>query len=77
VRTAGFEARPWADLLAEYRDVREATLGLLHTFTAEAWVRRGTVNGYGASVRGLAFHVVGHELHHLRVIAAKYLPGRP
>lgn len=73
VRTAGFEARAWADLLAEYRSVREGTLGLLGTFTAEAWVRRGTVNGYGASVRGLAFHAVGHELHHLRVIEAKYL----
>ncbi len=77
VRCAGFEARAWADLLAEYRSVREGTLGLLRTFTPEAWRRHGTVNGYGASVRGLAFHVVGHELHHLRVIEAKYLPGRP
>ena len=77
VRGAGFEARAWADLLSEYRGVREGTLGLLRTFTPEAWLRRGTVNGYGASVRGLAFHVVGHELHHLRVIRAKYLPALP
>jgi hypothetical protein len=26
-----------------------------------------------ASVRGLAFHIGGHELHHLRMLHAKYL----
>jgi hypothetical protein len=31
------------------------------------------VNGYEASVRGLAFHIAGHELHHLRVLRERYL----
>jgi hypothetical protein len=73
VRFAGFETRSWADLLAEYRIVRESTLALFRTFTPEAWLRRGNVNGYDASVRGLAFHIAGHELHHLRIVREKYL----
>jgi uncharacterized damage-inducible protein DinB len=74
MRDAGFESRTLADLAAEYAAVRAATLSLLGSMTAEGWRRRGVVNGYEASVRGLAFHVAGHELHHLRILRDKYLP---
>lgn len=76
-RGAGFEARQLADLLAEYRAVRQATIALLTGLPADAWRRRGMVNGYGASVRGLAFHIAGHELHHLRILRGKYLSRLP
>jgi hypothetical protein len=72
--TAGFEQRPLASLLAEYRSVRQASLTLFAGFPVAAWLRRGTVSGYQASVRGLAFHIVAHELHHLRVLRERYLP---
>jgi uncharacterized protein YciI len=73
VECAGFERRSFADLLAEYREVREGAIRLFSTFSREAWLRRGLVNGYAASARGLAFHVAGHELHHLRIVREKYL----
>ncbi len=73
VENAGFESRSFADLLAEYRAVREAAIRLFATFTRDAWLRRGTVNGYTASARGLAFHIAGHELHHLRIVRERYL----
>ena len=73
VQFAGFETRRWEDLLTEYRIVRDATLALFSTFSPEAWLRRGNVNGYDASVRGLAFHLAGHELHHLRLVRERYL----
>ena len=73
VAGAGFEQRSLAGLLGEYRAVRQATLELFSGFPAEAWGRRGAVNGYTASVRGLAFHIAGHELHHLDVLREKYL----
>lgn len=73
------EARRWEDLLEEYRAVRAATLALLRSLPAEAWIRAGEVNGYRATPRGLAFHIAGHELRHLRLIRERYLPlaGRP
>lgn len=73
MRFAGFQSRSWPDLLDEFRAVREATLLLLETLAPDAWTRTGNVNGYDASVRGLAFHVAGHELHHLRTVREKYL----
>jgi hypothetical protein len=74
VASAGFEQRPLASLGAEYAIVRSASTALYASMTDEQSVRRGIVNGYEASPRGLAFHVAGHELHHLRTIATKYLP---
>jgi uncharacterized damage-inducible protein DinB len=73
VYQAGFEDRPWAELLAEYLSVREATLTFFQGISDEAWLRRGTVTDYTASVRGLAFHIAAHELHHLRVLQERYL----
>ncbi|HEU5217837.1 MAG TPA: DinB family protein, partial [Gemmatimonadales bacterium] len=48
VGAAGFEGRPWADLLADYRAVRKASLSLFRGLDADAWLRRGTVNQYSA-----------------------------
>lgn len=68
------EQRQWSTLLADYAAVRNATLTLLEGLPADAWMYRGTVNGYEASVRGLAFHIAGHELRHLRAIESLYWP---
>lgn len=73
---ANFEERPLRDLLREYAIVRAATIALFASLTDEAWLRRGTVAGYTASVRGLAFHIAGHELHHLAVLRERYLRDR-
>lgn len=70
--TAGFEARELADLLAEYEVVRAGTVAFLRGLPAAAWDHRGTVNGYSATVRGLAFQVLAHERHHLRFLEARY-----
>jgi hypothetical protein len=72
VESAGFEARLVTQLTAEYCSVRRATLLMLEGLSTEAWVRRGIVNGYAASPRGLAFHIAGHELRHVRALRETY-----
>lgn len=71
---AEFDRLSLDQLLADYVAVRQATLSLLRGFPAAAWTRRGTVSGYAATPRGLAFHIAGHELHHHRVLHDRYLP---
>ena len=73
VRNAGFERRTLADLIVEFDSVRQATIVFGSSLTPDAWLRRGTVNGYEASVRGLLFHVAGHELHHMEIVRERYL----
>jgi len=69
---ANFERRTLADLLHEYAIVRSASIAFFASRDDEAWLRRGTVTDYTASVRGLAFHIAGHELHHLRTLRERY-----
>lgn len=71
---AGSEGRSLADLLEEYRSVRAASIMFFAGLGPEAWIRRGTLEGHDVTVRGLAFHIVGHEGHHLRVLRERYLP---
>jgi hypothetical protein len=72
------DRRPWEDLLDEFRGVRAATLHLFRSFDAEDWRRTGVASGKPVSVRALAWIIVGHELHHRRVLVERYgLGSRP
>jgi uncharacterized damage-inducible protein DinB len=68
------EQRTLDSLVTEYASVRSATLSLLRHLPSTAWARCGRVNGYACSVRGLAFHIAGHELHHHRIVRERYMP---
>ncbi len=60
-------------LLHEYRTVRSSTLSLFAGFPASALPRTGAANGNPMSVRAAAFHIAGHEAHHLDSILGNYL----
>ena len=59
-------------LLSEYVTVRRATLSLFDGLPEAAFVRVGKANGNPMSVRAAAFHIAGHELHHLGSIRTNY-----
>jgi hypothetical protein len=67
-----FDSCSWASLIEEFRATREATIAMYAGFPAEAWSRRGVVNDYGCTVRGLAFTSAGHERHHMKILREKY-----
>jgi uncharacterized damage-inducible protein DinB len=73
-QAARSDRRSLVELLDEFNAVRIASVELFSGLDQEAWLRRGTVNGYSASPRGLAFHIAGHELRHRRIIQERYLP---
>jgi hypothetical protein len=70
---ARFDRRPLAGLLDEYGHLRQATLGLIRSFDAEAAVRRGTAWNHTVSVRALVWIIAGHERHHIAGLKEKYL----
>ena len=72
VPRSGADAQPLAALIGGWADVRRATLSLLRQLPAEAWPRRGVVNGKPMSVRALGWIIAGHERHHLEVLGARY-----
>lgn len=75
VPTGGFDGRELAHLLAELAIVRSATLSLFRSLDAAAWVRRGVANNHPVSARALAYITLGHERHHLGVLAERYGVG--
>ena len=80
----GMEPNPWvaitnadtrtlSDLLAEFDQVRAASISLFAHLDADAWSRRGIASDAVVSVRALAWIIAGHELHHNRSLRETYL----
>jgi hypothetical protein len=61
------------DIFQEYATIRNATVSLFNSFDDEAFMRTGIANDHIVSVRALAYHIAGHELHHMNMIKEKYL----
>lgn len=61
------------NILEEYEAVRNATIALFNGLPEDSFLRMGTANNNKATVRALAYHLAGHELHHINIIKEKYL----
>ncbi|HEV7892542.1 MAG TPA: DinB family protein [Pyrinomonadaceae bacterium] len=70
---SGANARDIEDILAEFADVRRATVSLFKGLDREALVRVGVADGKVMSVRAAAYHIAGHELRHVNIIKERYL----
>jgi uncharacterized damage-inducible protein DinB len=73
VSAANFNKLSWEQLLAGLDTVRSNTLSLISTIDDAAWDRNGTVMNSPVSIGTFAYGIVGHELHHMKVISDKYL----
>jgi len=61
------------NILEEYEAVRHATIALFNGLPEDSFLRMGTANNNKVTVRALAYHIAGHELHHMNIIKEKYL----
>lgn len=66
--------RQISDLLDEFRTVRQSSIVLFRNLSDEALLRTGMASGNQLSVLGVGFLIVGHQLHHLKIIRDRYLP---
>lgn len=67
------EARSWASHVEELQSIRAATLSLFQQLPQDAWMRRGIASGNPFTVRALAYIIVGHLNHHVRILRERYL----
>jgi hypothetical protein len=56
------------DLVEEFESGRRAAISMFRHLPEAAWARQGVANNNTASVRALAFVIVGHARHHLGII---------
>lgn len=61
------------NIIDEYESLRLSTIALFNGFSDKALKRLGIANGNQASVRALGYHILGHDLHHIKAIENLYL----
>ena len=75
VKNADFGRYSLGEWLDEFSLVRNSNVALVRHLPVDAWTRIGTVALGPISVRAMAYLMVGHERHHLRIIREKYMNG--
>ena len=73
VERSNANSRSKADLLSEYKALRMCTLNLYRSFDESMLSFIGRANNNPMSARALGFIIVGHEIHHTRIITGRYL----
>ena len=73
VDTANGGNRSINDLLTELSVVRHATLLLFKSFDEAQLLRKGIASNNEISVRAIGFIIIGHQKHHQRIFAERYL----
>lgn len=74
IPTSEANTRSLTSLVDEFSAVRAASIALFAGLPHSAWDRRGTASNNAVSVRGQAFILAGHALHHEGIIRERYLP---
>lgn len=61
------------NILQEYEALRLSTITLFNGLSDKSLKRIGSANGNQASARALGYHILGHDLHHIKIIENLYL----
>jgi uncharacterized damage-inducible protein DinB len=67
------DERDIENIMEEYEAVRQSTITLFNGLPGNTLIKPGIANENKATVRALAYHIAGHELHHINIIKEKYL----
>ena len=74
VQNSFAQERSLASIIAEFEAVRLASLSLYQNLSPEVLLIEGNANGFSVSPRAFAALSAGHEIHHTKIIAERYLP---
>jgi len=70
---SGANSRELEAIIEEFISVRKATITFFESLDEDALIRKGVGSGNIMSVRAAAYHIAGHELHHINSIKENYL----
>ena len=65
--------RTMQDIIEEFNAVRMATTKLYKNMTEEQTKYTANVAGHHTSARAIGYMIIGHVIHHIRVIQERYL----
>jgi uncharacterized damage-inducible protein DinB len=71
--TSKADKRTKDDLIDELAILQQSSIKFFGSFDDEQLQTRGTIGNYTIDVNALGFVVIGHTLHHLKLIRERYL----
>ena len=72
-RNAKTENRKWDEVLEEFKIVRKSSEMLFNSFDETQLNESGISNKHAIYVLGIGYIILGHVLHHIKVIKERYL----
>jgi DinB superfamily len=72
-RMASVVHRKLSDLIEEWLLIRKSSIALFESFTPEMLSSSGVANGNSITVNSIGFIIAGHGLHHIKILAERYL----
>ena len=76
VANSSFNDQSFEQLLEHFSAVRKSTIVLMKSLNDDAWLRKGLANNTGVTVRGIAYIIAGHAMHHCQIIKERYLESK-
>lgn len=73
VKNSRFDELTMKFLLNDFRTIRQATLNLMESLSAEQMQLKGKAWKFELTVEEFLKATIGHEVHHMRVIKERYL----
>jgi DinB superfamily len=73
VENGNFNATKLTDLLEEFVSLRKSNILMFNNLLPKAWEFVGTASENKITTRALAFIMVGHIRHHVKILKEKYL----
>lgn len=70
---ANADKRDWKQIVDEFKFVRKSSEYLFNSFDKEQLDAAGTANNNSIYVLGIGFIVIGHSLHHMKILKERYL----
>lgn len=67
------DKRSWSDLMEEFKAVRKGSEILFSSFDEEQLNTSGIANNHSNYVLAFGYVLVGHSLHHMKVLKERYL----
>lgn len=71
--TAKADKRDWKEMIEEFKAIRKSTEYMFASFDDDQLNATGFSNNNPVYVLGIGFLLIGHSLHHMRVLKERYL----
>ncbi len=73
IQNSNYDSITLQMLIEEFTSLRNTNIYMFKGFTENMWLAKGIVSENEVSVRALAYIIVGHAEHHMRIVQERYL----